>query len=612
MKMLTLINNKSDTAGYSIQQLIQQNKLDLFKAIPKWSPEKENYKGVLYWNNLPSIDQSEKEDQSYSYFLRSSQKYVDIDFDLFKHLNFEQAKIVQNLFPQTLAFGRNGIGHYVYEVTNSKNVETRKFQIGSRTLIEFRTKGCYSLLKGKIDNEAVAKISNINIHKINCEDLWQITIKAALITAITVLRPGDEGVIQDYLIPIIGELGSNNFTQEQTEEIICKFLELINREDRTKETIKTIASFYKKKHWSNVFSNSFPLPWSDQEKYGFRNIVKELILKSETKEEVGFQIDYGDDIFNSVLEDPNWIVKDYLPEGLCVLGSRPKVGKSWMGLGLAIAICNGDMFFNQKVNPGKVLYCALEDNRKRIKRRFNSMGLTQEHKKPDFIYSCRKLTQGFEDDLKSFLDKEENKYRLIIIDTLGKIIPGDNKVNKNAYLHDTALLSNIHRIALDRGITILVIHHTTKAKLDDVFDEISGTTAIQGVADTLWVLGTNRQNKVNPTLHVIGRDVEQKSEEIHLNLEFRWELLGNAGNTNNKDKLFKDISDALLHLQGGHNYNGDGFTPNEVIKQMELKNPTTKLTSSNIKNIKTRMNRMRNNGDLIHGNKSGSYRLPLF
>jgi hypothetical protein len=132
------------------------------------------------------------------------------------------------------------------------------------------------------------------------------------------------------------------------------------------------------------------------------------------------------------------------------------------------------------------------------------------------------------------------------------------------------------------------------------------------VADTLWVLGTNRQNKVNPTLHVIGRDVEQKSEEIHLNLEFRWELLGNAGNTNNKDKLFKDISDALLHLQGGHNYNGDGFTPNEVIKQMELKNPTTKLTSSNIKNIKTRMNRMRNNGDLIHGNKSGSYRLPLF
>jgi hypothetical protein len=122
---------------------------------------------------------------------------------------------------------------------------------------------------------------NLNIHKINYEDLWQITTKAALITAITVLRPGDEGVIQDYLIPIIGELGSNNFTQEQTEEIICKFLELINREDRTKETVKTIASFYKKKHWSNVFSNSFPLPWSDQEKHGFRNIVKELIIKSE-------------------------------------------------------------------------------------------------------------------------------------------------------------------------------------------------------------------------------------------------------------------------------------------------------------------------------------------
>jgi hypothetical protein len=70
-----------------------------------------------------------------------------------------------------------------------------------------------------------------------------------------------------------------------------------------------------------------------------------------------------------------YIVDGFIAEGLTVLAGRPKVGKSWMALGLAIAVASpfGYAFGSIPVEQGDVLYLALEDNKRRLKRRLNQM-----------------------------------------------------------------------------------------------------------------------------------------------------------------------------------------------------------------------------------------------
>ena len=58
----------------------------------------------------------------------------------------------------------------------------------------------------------------------------------------------------------------------------------------------------------------------------------------------------------------NYLLPGLVPEGLCLLVSRPKLGKSWLALDLAIATAAGRFVLGQlKPASGEVLYAALED-----------------------------------------------------------------------------------------------------------------------------------------------------------------------------------------------------------------------------------------------------------
>ena len=58
------------------------------------------------------------------------------------------------------------------------------------------------------------------------------------------------------------------------------------------------------------------------------------------------------------------------PEGLTILAGRPKVGKSWMALDVALAKAAGRFVLGTiKLEEADVLYAALEDNRRRLQPR---------------------------------------------------------------------------------------------------------------------------------------------------------------------------------------------------------------------------------------------------
>ena len=64
-----------------------------------------------------------------------------------------------------------------------------------------------------------------------------------------------------------------------------------------------------------------------------------------------------------------FVVKGFLPKGLCVLGGAPKIGKSWMMLDLCLHVAKCEPFLDMEVKQGTALYLSLEDTNDRIRQR---------------------------------------------------------------------------------------------------------------------------------------------------------------------------------------------------------------------------------------------------
>src|SRR5215207_7349692 len=64
-----------------------------------------------------------------------------------------------------------------------------------------------------------------------------------------------------------------------------------------------------------------------------------------------------------------------IPEGVALLVGEPKIGKSWLALDLCLAAADGRRYTLGQLKPrhGACLYLALEDNKRRLKKRINKL-----------------------------------------------------------------------------------------------------------------------------------------------------------------------------------------------------------------------------------------------
>ena len=89
----------------------------------------------------------------------NSDKHSEIDFDFLKHLPAEEGAAVKAIFPETLSFGRNGNGHYLYEVVDiPENAEgTKRIEIYGNAINEYRANDCYSIFYGPLTLKPMQK-----------------------------------------------------------------------------------------------------------------------------------------------------------------------------------------------------------------------------------------------------------------------------------------------------------------------------------------------------------------------------------------------------------------------------------------------------------------------
>ena len=216
----------------------------------------------------------------------------------------------------------------------------------------------------------------------------------------------------------------------------------------------------------------------------------------------------ADELFYQPLDHPKMLIDGILSNGLAILSGDSKIGKSWMVLWLCLKISQGEPVWGVPTAKTDVIYLALEDNDWRIQQRMQDLVDIP----PDnlhFGFSCGKLGAELESQIKAVLEENPNA-GLLFIDTLQMV--RDNVSSRvNAYAQDYKDLSTLKKIADDHKMCIFLVHHNRKEHDgSNVFNDMTGSTGIAGVADTCMVLRKEDRFGNDAVLSITGRDIEEK------------------------------------------------------------------------------------------------------
>lgn len=225
-----------------------------------------------------------------------------------------------------------------------------------------------------------------------------------------------------------------------------------------------------------------------------------------------------------------FIIPDYLPSGLTFLIGKPKVGKSWLAMQLALSVMTGGKMLNRNVEKGRVLYLALEDNERRLQIRMRKQNWIAHEGGVEFMFSdtfrdqITALNAGGGKRLLRYIEKQ--KYRVVIVDTFSRSIQGDQLDPAEM----TEAVGPLQQYALNKGIALVIIDHMPKnsGDISDPIANIYGSVAKAGVTDTAWAI-YKEQGRAGAKLAINGRDVEEHLLQLTFDLQgFYWNCEGKA------------------------------------------------------------------------------------
>ena len=225
------------------------------------------------------------------------------------------------------------------------------------------------------------------------------------------------------------------------------------------------------------------------------------------------------DLMTDPLVEKPMLIEGLMGVGLGFLCASPKTGKSWLAMDISICVATGTPLWGHETQRGCVLHSPLEDTYERLRKR---LWLITDEVEGNLFFAthAETLANGLLDQLAMF-HEEHPDLRLVIIDTLQMV---RSSARDYSYSSDYRELADLKRFADQRGITILLIHHTRKMGDSDVMNTVSGTNAITGAADFTWVLAKPNRDSQAGTLSITGRDMEQR--KIHLEFRnHRWNLV---------------------------------------------------------------------------------------
>ncbi|MCX4824401.1 AAA family ATPase [Streptomyces sp. NBC_01142] len=298
----------------------------------------------------------------------------------------------------------------------------------------------------------------------------------------------------------------------------------------------------------------------------------------------------ADELMATEFPAPKWAVPGIISEGVNLLAGPPKVGKSWLSLGLALSVAAGGTAMDSvPVDGGPVLYLALEDTPRRLQTRMGKiLGNERAPSGLTLATSCPPLPQGGSEAIAQWVERNPEA-RMVVIDVFAKM-RGNSAPGASAYDADYAAVGHAKRIADHYGIAVVLVHHVRKAASDDFLAEVSGTNGLAGAADATLVLKRAR-GQADGVLHVTGRDVDEAEYALRFYAEAgAWQLLEGPA----ADHTIGDTRATILRYVREH----PGAKPKQIAEGTRLQPDLVRQSCS----------RMANDVQLIR--KAGGYVVP--
>lgn len=315
----------------------------------------------------------------------------------------------------------------------------------------------------------------------------------------------------------------------------------------------------------------------------------------------------GNDLLKQEFPELDWILPDMVPDGCHLLIAAPKIGKSLLTLGLAIACAGGGKALGViKVRQRPVLVLDLESGPRRLQSRLKS--LLGGHPLPDsFEYHTEPDTAL--NVLRTFLELHRGQSPLVILDTLSGVM-GSRPRDMTQFQHEKATLQPLQTLcAEDPGASIIVVHHNRKAKEGDSVDASSGTHGLTAAVDGIIALNRPERREAEATLICELRDVEGDEYAIVLGVD-GWALDGrslaesrqNAMERHRQEKAAKqgDLGTELMDLLRVHG----AMTPAEAFN-VYRRDPKATAQEQSVRNALSRLHRR----GLLTKDPAGTYAL---
>lgn len=256
-----------------------------------------------------------------------------------------------------------------------------------------------------------------------------------------------------------------------------------------------------------------------------------------------------------------------ISNGVYLLVSHPKVGKSMLAQQLAFSLTTGEDFLGFKVNPSQVLYITTEGDINQLQDRFKLMNL-----KPN----VDKLHIIDYDDIPDFyirkieIDIHEltfDKKPLFIIIDMFKDIKFDKEYNLNVYQEvNDVVFRKLKEICRKYNATLLVTYHLNKR------DETMGSVGMNADVSGIIKLKESKNNYNKLILDYKGRDLGR----FALNLKRNDNQTFSVIDENNDDEIDYNL---LLFIKYAINKRDFDYTISDILSKTNILLTPTQLGS---------------------------------
>ncbi len=193
-----------------------------------------------------------------------------------------------------------------------------------------------------------------------------------------------------------------------------------------------------------------------------------------------------------------WLVEYiWTEQAVGVIGGIPKLGKTWVGLDLALSVASSTLCFErfEVHQPGRALVYLAEDGLPQVRQRLAALCQRRQ-----LALDSTDLHVITAPTLRLDLDADQQRLEatvaqlkpvLLVLDPLVRL----HRLDENSSADISALLGYLRGLQRTHGVAVALVHHMSKRRRADLGQALRGSGDIHAWSDSSAYLVGQRENK---------------------------------------------------------------------------------------------------------------------